>query len=65
MTRLLTCAILMTGARGQEFTIHYPVNEVAAKYDASSKVDTDVPREAYADWEPREHGPVDFPWPLG
>jgi uncharacterized cupin superfamily protein len=59
------CAILMAGARGAEHTIHYPVNELAAKHDASTKVDTESPPEAYADWQPRQFGPVDFPWPLG
>jgi uncharacterized cupin superfamily protein len=60
------CAILMTGARGDEHTIHYPVSELAAKYDASSKVDTDSPPEAYADWNPRDFKQgIDFPWPLG
>ena len=59
------CAILMTGARGEEHTVHYPVSELAAKYDASTKADTDSPREAYSDWNPRQFGVVDFPWPLG
>src|SRR5690348_6825232 len=59
------CAILMTGARGEAHTVHYPVSELAAKYDASTKVDTDSPREAYSDWNPRDFGPRDFPWPLG
>jgi uncharacterized cupin superfamily protein len=58
------CAILMAGARGPEHKLHYPVSELAAKYDASTKVDTDTPAEAYADWNPRQFGPVDFPWPL-
>jgi uncharacterized cupin superfamily protein len=58
------CAILMVGARGEEHTIHYPVSELAAKYDASTRVDTDSPPEAYGDWAPRDFGPVDFPWPL-
>ena len=55
------CAILMVGARGAEHTIHYPVSELAAKYDASTRVDP----ESYADWAPRDFGPADFPWPLG
>ena len=29
---------------------HYPVNELAAKYDASVQSPTDDPAEAYADW---------------
>jgi uncharacterized cupin superfamily protein len=59
------CAILMTGARGNEHTVHYPVSDVAAKYDASASEDTDVPREAYSDWEPRDFGPAEWEWPLG
>src|SRR3954464_7276143 len=43
------CAVLMIGSRRLD-AAHYPVNEVAAKYDASSAVTTDSPPEAYADW---------------
>ena len=57
------CAILMTGARGEEHTVHYPVSEVAAKYDASAREDTSVPSEAYADWG-REYEPAEWDWPL-
>jgi uncharacterized cupin superfamily protein len=58
------CAILMVGARGEEHTTHYPVNELAAKYDASAPEASDSSQEAYADWNPRGFGPVDFDWPL-
>ena len=58
------CAILMVGARGDEHTINYPVNELAAKYDASAHEDTPSPREAYADWEPRNYEPAPWEWPL-
>jgi uncharacterized cupin superfamily protein len=58
------CAVLMIGSR-REDAVHYPVNAVAAKYDASVKRDTVIPAEAYADWRrvPRERAPN--PWPLG
>ena len=57
------CAVLMIGSRRVD-GVHYPVNELAARYDASVKQATDEPAEAYADWrrEPRE--PIDSPWPL-
>lgn len=57
-------AVLMIGSR-REDAAHYPVNEVAAKYDASVIEATDDPDQAYADWrqEPRRSAPN--PWPLG
>jgi uncharacterized cupin superfamily protein len=57
-------AVLMIGSR-REDAAHYPVNEVAAKYDASVKEATDEPAEAYADWrrEPRRPAPNPWPWP--
>ena len=57
------CAVLMIGSR-REDAAHYPVNEVAAKYDASASEDTDEPAQAYADWRqiPGERAPN--PWPL-
>jgi uncharacterized cupin superfamily protein len=58
------CAVLMIGSR-REDAAHYPVNEIAARYDASVKEPTSVPAEAYADWRaesPPE--PVKNPWPL-
>ena len=39
------CAVLMIGSR-RENAAHYPVNEVAAKYDASAAAETDEPAEA-------------------
>ena len=39
----------MIGSR-REDEAHYPVNEIAAKYDASVTEETDEPAEAYADW---------------
>jgi uncharacterized cupin superfamily protein len=57
------CAVLMMGSR-REDAAYYPVNEMAAKYDASVTNATDEPAEAYADWrqEPRRLTPN--PWPL-
>ena len=57
------CAVLMIGCRRREL-IHYPVNEVAAQYDASVKQPTDDPAEAYADWRQEPRRPVQNPWPL-
>jgi uncharacterized cupin superfamily protein len=57
------CAVLMIGSRRRD-EAHYPVNELAARYDASVTSATDEPAEAYADWrkEPRRRVPT--PWPL-
>jgi len=55
------CAILMVGARPDE-PLHYPVSEVAAKYDASVATATGDPDEAYSDW-PGEYEPLRLPWP--
>jgi uncharacterized cupin superfamily protein len=57
------CAVLMIGARRDE-TVHYPVNETAARYDASVRTPTDEPAEAYADWRTEPRRPVPNPWPL-
>src|SRR5437899_5999924 len=43
------CAVLMIGSRRKQ-QAHYPVSELAAKYDASVARATDDPAEAYADW---------------
>jgi uncharacterized cupin superfamily protein len=58
------CAVLMIGSRRQDVA-HYPVNDVAAKYDASVTSDTDEPDEAYADWRQEPRQPAPNPWPLG
>jgi uncharacterized cupin superfamily protein len=42
------CVIVMTGSRVGGFQALYPVNEVAAKYDASVLEETTKPKEAYA-----------------
>jgi uncharacterized cupin superfamily protein len=58
------CAVLMIGSRRENAAL-YPVNEVAARYDASVKAATDVPAEAYADWRAESPSvPAENPWPL-
>ena len=57
------CAVLMIGSR-REQAAHYPVNEVAARYDASVNSVTDDPAEAYADWRQEPWRPTRNPWPL-
>ena len=58
------CAVLMIGSRRVD-EAHYPVNEVAAKYDASAKETTDDPKEAYADWAGEPWKEIPNPWSLG
>jgi uncharacterized cupin superfamily protein len=58
------CAVLMIGSRRQD-AAHYPVNELAAKYDASAASETDEPAEAYADWRTEPWRSTPNPWPLG
>ena len=57
------CAVLMIGSR-REDGAHYPVNDVAAKYDASVTKATDEPAEAYADWRQEPWRQAPNPWPL-
>jgi uncharacterized cupin superfamily protein len=57
------CAILMVGARGEGKELHYPKNDVAARYGASAPEDTDNPREAYREWTPG-FTPVRAAWPI-
>lgn len=56
-------AVLMIGSRAHR-EAHYPVNELAARYDASVKEPTDSPAEAYADWADQPRQEVENPWPL-
>jgi uncharacterized cupin superfamily protein len=56
-------AVLMIGSR-REDAAHYPVNEVAAKYDASVTEATDEPAEAYADWRKEAGQRTQNPWPV-
>jgi uncharacterized cupin superfamily protein len=58
------CAVLMIGSRRKD-EAHYPVSEIAAKYDASVATETDEPAEAYADWRKEPWREVPNPWPLG
>jgi len=57
------CAVLMIGSRRLD-EAHYPVNAVAARYDASVDTATDDPAEAYADWRREPRRPAPNPWPL-
>jgi uncharacterized cupin superfamily protein len=57
------CAVLMIGCR-REDGVHYPVNETAAKYDASVTEPTDDPAQAYADWRQLPWKTAENPWPL-
>ena len=57
------CAVLMIGSR-REVAAHYPLNEVAARYDASVTRPTDDPVEAYADWRRAPRRETRNPWPL-
>jgi uncharacterized cupin superfamily protein len=58
------CAVLMIGSRRKD-EAHYPVNDVAAQYDASVAAATDDPDEAYADWRQEPRSNMVNPWPLG
>jgi len=56
------CALLMIGARREGSTLHYPANNVAARYGASVNATTSNPGEAYADWS-RVFEPTTMSWP--
>jgi uncharacterized cupin superfamily protein len=56
------CAIVMVGNRVGGSEILYPVNEVAAKYDASVLEETSNPDEAYARFGPEEHSAYREGW---
>jgi uncharacterized cupin superfamily protein len=45
------CAVLMVGARPEDWHVRYPVSELAARHGASADETTD-PDEPYADFEP-------------
>ena len=57
------CAILMVGARTPGKSIHYPVNETAAKHGASVRVAADNPRDAYAQATDHRWWPDRSAWP--
>ena len=48
------CVIVMVGSRTAGFEVVYPVNDVAAKYDASVLEEATSPDEANAHWGPEE-----------
>ncbi len=57
------CAVLMIGSR-REDAAHYPVNEIAARYDASVASPTDQPADAYAEWRQEPRRPTTNPWKI-
>jgi uncharacterized cupin superfamily protein len=52
------CAILMVGSRTGEWTVRYPVSELARRHGAGVEVETTDPREAYTveGFEPSRRG---------
>lgn len=56
------CAILAIGARHPDNSIHYPVDEQAARLGASSIESTSDADQAYAAWG-REFTPAKLDWP--
>lgn len=59
------CIVLMTGARGPDKTLLYPVSELAARHGRSVSEETNEPRVAYADFQPFELRKPDvgpLPW---
>jgi uncharacterized cupin superfamily protein len=57
------CALLLIGSR-REDRAHYPVNALAAQYDASAERETDDPEDAYSDWSDGDWEQIPSPWPL-
>ena len=56
------CVIVMVGSRVDGFEVLYPVNEVAAKHDASVLEETSSPDEAYARWGKEERSAYGEGW---
>ena len=56
------CVIVMVGSRVDGFEVLYPVNEVAAKHDASVLEETSSPDEAYARWGKEERSTYGEGW---
>jgi len=61
------CVILMVGSRSGEWTILYPVSDLAARYSASVHEETSSPDEAYVGrFEPSRRGRPSYwsslPW---
>jgi len=51
------CAILMVGARGEDWNVVYSVSDLAGRYDASVYDETTIPDEAYVPrFEPSRRG---------
>ena len=46
------CVILMAGSREGEWSVRYPVSELAERYGAGAKVETADPGEAYVGFQP-------------
>jgi uncharacterized cupin superfamily protein len=46
------CVILMAGSREGEWSVRYPVSELADRYGAGAKEETTEPREAYVGFQP-------------
>jgi hypothetical protein len=44
--------ILMAGSREGEWSVRYPVSELADRYGAGAKEETTEPREAYVGFQP-------------
>jgi uncharacterized cupin superfamily protein len=56
------CVLVMAGSRAGGFNVVYPVNETAAKHDASVLVETSKPDEAYAQFGPEKRSPYREGW---
>jgi len=56
------CVIVMVGSRVGGFEVLYPVNDVAAKHDASVLEETASPDEAYARWGKEERSTYGEGW---
>ena len=59
------CAILMIGARGEQESLEYPVDEVALRHGAGAAQATTSPEEAYraaraTEFEPQPYRPGDL-----
>lgn len=59
------CTILMVGGRRGHLPIHYPVSEVAARYGASVREETDDPQKAWSEagWSFADFEQTRLPWP--
>jgi len=46
------CAILMVGARPEDWQVRYPVSDLAQRHGAGAAEEVSDPRDAYGDFEP-------------